>query len=326
MAGPLSLASPLASPGTTSFVQRLLDFTVRLADASGVNQPNQFANGTNTVKLSGLRASVRVQNSGTPKGTDAQVSIYGMTLEMMNQLATLGMRFSLVPRNELTITAGDKGSGMSLVFNGTIIRAYGDFQGAPDVPFRFECVAGTFNAVFPAKASSFPQATTVESIMKAMSLQMGVGFENNGVNVTLPPSYFPGSLGTQWQKVATDAKIGAGLVVGAGGGGPGLVLAIWPLNGSRGGVAPVIAPGRGMIGYPIYTADGVAIKTIYNPQIGFFGQVVVEDSEIRGANGTWIVHKLDHALDSMMPNGLWESTVYCYATNVPNPTPVIPPR
>jgi hypothetical protein len=313
-----------APSSQSSFTQKIINITVKLAANPGTNQPNTFANTTSdTVTLSGLRTSVRIQNSGTPGGSLAQIDIWGLTIDLMDQLSTLGMYLNLIPRNSLTITAGDAVSGMGVVFSGLITNAYGDFNASPKVPFHFDCNTGLADAVLPAGPSSFPQSTDVGTIMSGIAKQLGYGFENNGVNITLPPTYLPGSYQTQWQKVKKDANIEAALVVG--GSDPsavgGLILAIWPKGGSRGGAAFQIAPPPvgSMIGYPSYTQQGIIVKNVFNPQIGFGGQIVVSGSLLKKANGTWIVHKLDHALDSLVDHGLWESTIYGYGANPPIP-------
>ena len=53
-----------------SFVQRLIEVSVKLAGDPTTNQPATFAeSGTDTVTLSGSRTSVRIQNSGAPAGS-----------------------------------------------------------------------------------------------------------------------------------------------------------------------------------------------------------------------------------------------------------------
>lgn len=300
-----------------SFTQKLIELDISLGPDPSTNQPRQFSNGSNSVTLSGSRISVRIQNSGTPNGSNAQVDIYGLTPSLMNELSTLGMVFQLIPQNTLVIRVGDQTAGLATVFIGTILSAIGDYNQAPNVPMHFECQAGLINAVAPFKASSYPMPTDVGTIMSGLAHQMGYGFENNGVSVTLPPSYFSGSAEDQWQKVAKDAGIKAEIVPGEAGS---LVLAIWPKGGSRGGAAPSVSPTTGMIGYPAYTQQGLLVKTIFNPQIAFGGKVNIQSS-LPKATGTWIILRLDHALDSLVKGGQWESSMWCFNPNFPLPTP-----
>src|ERR1035437_9765210 len=188
------LTTPTPTP--QSFTQKLLEFDVQLGRAGETNTPRFFTDSSsgqpnsNTVTISGARATVRIQNSGSPAGSMAQVDIYGLTPDLMNQLSTLGIVFQLIPTTTVTIRAGDKESGLGIAFIGNVMSAYADYNKAPDVPFHFELQANLVGAVAPATPSSYPQATDVATMMAGFAKVLGKGFQNNGVNVTLPPGYY----------------------------------------------------------------------------------------------------------------------------------------
>ncbi len=307
--------------GQQSFVQRLISLTVTLSPgSSGASpQPSTFPGGSNSVTLSGSRIGVRVQNNGAPAGGMARVLVFGLTPSIMNQLSTLGMVFNQVQRNSISIRAGDAVNGLSAVFSGTILFAYGDYNQAPKVPFVLECQSGLIDAVASAQPSSFPGATSVATILAGLARQMNVGFENNGVTVQLASPYLRGNLWTQVQKVARDAHIRAELVNG------GTVLAIWPEGGSRtsqtGGPIPLISPTTGMDGYPSFAQNGyLVVRHLFNPQVSF-GSTVQVQSSLPQANKTWVVQKLDLALDTLTPKGQWLGTAYCYPLGFSAPVP-----
>jgi hypothetical protein len=311
-----------------TFVQRLITVTVQLASNTQTNQPNTFTQGGvslgDTVTLSGSRTSVRIQNSGAAVDARAQVKIWGMNPNLMNQLATLGLVFNLVPKNQITISAGDSEAGQSAIFSGTIWAAYGDYEAQPDVPFIFECLSGAADAAISVPPSSFQGSADVATMMSGFARQMNLGFENNGVTAQLTNAYFSGSAKVQAQKCADAAGISWGIFNGN-------TLAIWPKGGNRNTPnVPIISPMGGMIGYPAFTQQGIIVKTLFNPQIAFGGMVQVDSSLLAaiassqasqptlggGASSTfptqWAVNKLDLALDSLLPKGQWMSTVYAY--------------
>lgn len=300
-----------------SFVERLITVSIKLAPNTQTNQPNQFVeSGTDTVTLTGSRTSVRVQNSGAPADGRAQVRIWGMTPSLMNQLATLGLVFNLVPKNTLTIAAGDKITGQAIIFSGTIYAAYGDYTAQPDVPFIFECLSGVADAVAPAAVSSFNGSTDVATVMSGLARQMNLGFENNGVSSKLSNPYFGGSSWTQAQKCAEHAGINWGVFNGN-------MMSIWPKGGNRNTPnIPLIAKSTGMISYPAYTQQGIIVRTLFNPQIAF-GALVQVQSDLQPASGKWAVNKLDLSLDSLLPKGDWMSTVFGYNPNYSKA--IIPP-
>lgn len=298
-----------------SFVQKLIELDVTLAQSPLTNAAPFFTSdvsnqpNANSITISGSRTSARIQYAGQPKGSTATVQVYGLSPSLMNQLSTLGLVFSLIAHNSITIRAGDAVNGLSVVFIGTIWSATADFNRAPDVPFTFECIAGLDYQVIPAKPFSSTGPVDVGNVMSVLAQQMGYGFENNGVNVKLPPSYFPGTNADQWKKVRDDAQIEADVFPGVN---TKQVLAIWPRGGSRNTLSvPLVSPSTGMIGYPSYSQVGLTVKTIYNPEIALGGKIQIQSS-LPKATGTWVVLRVDHALDSLVPNGLWESTLACF--------------
>lgn len=307
--------------GQQSFVQRLIELTISLTADQKTNQPNKFAGtDSDTITLSGFRTSVRIDNSG---GVDcsASVTIYGLAPNLMNQLSTLGMIFDLVQKNNMTISAGDEQSGMTPVFTGTIAFAFPDFSAPPAAAMHFECRTGLISGTTPVPASSFPGSTDVATIMSGLARQIPAGFENNGITVQLPASYFPGTIRDQIRAVAEHAHINAEILPGSGGQ---QVLAIWPIGGQRNtnGPIPLVSKDTGMILSPSFAPNGYAIiKSLFNPQIAFGGVIHVTSTAVPQANRDWVVQRLGLALDSLVPKGRWDATMVCYPKGFAAPVP-----
>ncbi len=299
-----------------SFVQRKISVAVRLDPASGTTQPGAFdESGTDTVTLAGHRTSVRIQNSGTPVGSEAQIAVYGLTLSLMDQLSTMGMVINVVtPRNTVTVTAGDDQSGLGTVFTGTIVESYPDFNASPDVSVRMMCNSGLGASVTPIPASSFTGAAAVTTIMQGFADKMGLKLENTGVGIQLSNPYFWGDVWSQVQSCARAANINAEIIDGQ-------ILAIWPKGKARTTPSrPVISKETGMIGYPAYSQQGIIIKSVFNPQFKFGGEIEVQ-TILKKASGIWAINKLDHSLDSQVPHGQWMSTIYAVNPNFAPPIP-----
>lgn len=285
-----------------AFVQRQLTIKFTLATKT-------FAeSGTNTLTLSNLRASAKIQNAGGATKPMLQLSVYGMTLSQMDDISTLGMTRNLVANNQVTVSAGDAGGMASNVFSGTIFNAWEDFGSAPEVPFRVDA-AGLFAAsVLPVQSSSFPGAVDVATALSGLATKMGLNFQNNGVTAKLSGQYLYGSAYDQAIKIVRAAGIGWN----AGENG---TLSIWPRDGSRGDSGVTISPTTGMVGYPTYTQLGIQLRTVFNPAIQF-GQMVKIQSQLKAANQTVRVQGLDHDLDALDPSGgQWFSTIKGYNPN-----------
>jgi hypothetical protein len=267
--------------GTTSFIQRKLDFTFTL------NNGTFTGTGSNTVTVSGLRASVTVTRVGAAEMNQATASIYGLTLDMMNGVE---------------IYAGDDQSGMGLVFSGTINNAWANLESAPDASLDITAQTGLADAIAAISPASYQQGADVATIIRGIASQMNPAraLENNGVSVFLSNAYFPGTATQQISEAAEAAHI---LWEDDG-----KTIAIWPVGGSRGGVVPLISAETGMIGYPKFTDRGVDVLSLFNPNINLGGKVQVK-SIIRGASGTWRTHGLVHTLQSQTPGGSWATAI-----------------
>lgn len=311
-----------------SFSKKILEVSIQMASNPQTNQPGTFnESGTNTATFAGLRTVARIENSGSVSGSKASIDIYGMDTSQANQLATLGMVFNIVTKNTLTLQAGDEAGGLSTAFSGTIIGAYADLNGAPDVPFHFECSSGIGDLVAPAPVSSYKGATSVATIMAALARQMNHSFENSGVNVSLRNPYYAGTFMQQMQAVAADANINAQIINGS-------TLAIWPKGGSRTTPTPIVlSKDTGMVGYPSFTQNGIMLKSLYNPVMSYGSLIEVRSvvidaaqqsksapvSTVLPANGQWAIFKLDHMLDSEVPRGQWQSAIQAYNPKYPQP-------
>lgn len=272
-----------------AFVERLINVGFSLASGGG-----------GSANITGKRVSCKIVNAGSPSMGTADVTIYGLPLSMMNQLSTIGTQINLINRNSITIEAGDKQSGMSLVFKGTISLAWVDAQAQPEVAFRVQAFAGQFEAVNSMEPTSVEGQTDVAQTMRTLAQQMGLSFENNGVDAKIGSQYLPGSGREQVLRLAQAAGIEWTIENGT--------LAIWKPGQTRQGEAVVASPGTGMVGYPAFNQAGVIVRMIFNNSLKLGGKITVK-SELTPANGDWVIYNLGHDIESQMPNGQWFSIV-----------------
>ena len=262
------------------------------------------------VTLSGHRVSVSLALPGGAAQTNAQFRIFGLPLVMINQLTRIGTNTTEFRVNGVQISAGDEGGAMSVVHEGTILTAYADLNSAPEVAFEVISRAGVTEAMRPVAARSYKGATDAGDVMADLAKTMGVGFERNGVSVILQNPYFPGTAWTQLQACAQAAGIEYTLDRG--------LLAIWKRGKAR-DVSKVIrvAPDTGMVGYPTFNAKGIAVRTLFNPDVGL-GKTIEVDTEITPAAGKWNVAAAFHTLESETPNGAWFTDVLCNRKDLTN--------
>lgn len=278
-----------------TYIPRAIDVTFQLGEG------NFGEGGANKVKLSGLRVSSRIIKAGGPSMGTAQLQIYGMTPDKMNQLSTIGMRPTTVRKNIITVEAGDKGSLLSTVFIGNITNAWFDGKASPEVAFQVLAHVGGFDAVNPAKPTSFKGAVQVSTILSGLATQAGKSFENNGVESVITNPHYTGSVRDQILKCVKEAGCQwNGLDDNK--------LAIWPSGQSRGGSVPLISAETGMQDYPTFTSQGISVRSLFNSSVGF-GQKIKVESIIKPANGEWVTYSLNYELDAEFPQGQWAMNI-----------------
>jgi hypothetical protein len=277
----------------------------RLATTFQLNS-GDFGNGAgNVATLKGYRASARVSHAGGPSDGTLDLTIWGCSATVIAQIATLGAKLNLAPKNTVVLAAGDNNGTPTTVFLGYILQAWADFGAQPEVPLHITAHTGLPQSVIPAIATSYRGSVDVGTIMSGLATSMGLKFENSGVQVQLRNPYFAGSYKSQMRECAEAAGINATIINGT--------LAIWPKFGFRNGAIPMVSKETGMIGYPSYTDLGIMLKTIFNPSIGF-GQKINVQSSLQQATGEWVVYGLGHALDEeMLEGGQWETEILAYS-------------
>lgn len=281
-----------------SFTEKTLELTVTLGEG------DFGATAGPTVTLSGLRMSAELSNPGGESMGALQMRVWGMGSQVMNKLTTIGqVNRAIRTKNAVMLAAGDAGGALSSVFQGTIYDAWADYNSAPDVAFHVIAYAGLDLAVTPASALSFKGSADVAMIMANIAKTMGLGFENNGVQVQLSNPYLPGTPLAQIRACARAANIR--YVIDRG------VLAIWPKSGGRTGALPTISADTGMVGYPALSSKGMTVTTLFDPEIKLGSDVMVQ-SEIPMACGKFHVFNLNHSLACRIPDGPWFSRLDCY--------------
>lgn len=276
-----------------SFAQRAIDVTITIGKGQYGEKPGD------PVVLTGYRVFASTEIYATQTQGILNCLIYGLPLTLVNQLTQMGTVGTNVKHNAISVSAGSYDMPTkSVVYEGEIWTAYGDFSGMPDVPLVVQAQSGVVNAVKPVNPTSYKGSADAATVMQALATQMGYSFKNDGVSVKLSNPYFSGTAMDQLKSCARAA--GALFVIENN------VLTIWPKNGARSLAAIAVSPDTGLVGYPTFTSYGIAITTLFNPNFRLGGKVTLQSS-LTPACGTWTIYKLSHSLASETPNGPWFS-------------------
>ena len=259
------------------------------------------------ITLSGLRMSLDMLQTGAVAGSTLvqPLLIYGMTKSQMNQLTDVGRVWNNFENGKtLTISAGDGQTGMSMIFNGTILHAHIDAMNQPQVRFVIFATQSVVQARQIKKVITQQGAVQADSLFQRIAQSMGLSLENNGVNNVIRNPYLWGTDITKCRHLA-QACSAEWFIDGVRG-----KLAIWPAGGSRNvGSTPLISKQTGMVASPLVDRNNIIVKTLFNPQVVFGDKVQVYSEIVEAANATWNISSIDFELDSMVPRGRWFQTI-----------------
>ena len=277
-------------------------FTQKLISASFSMSTGVFSDGGNTATVNNLRTHCKIVDYGGAAQALLDMTIYGLPLNVMNQLSTVGAQISQIAKNSITVQTGDE-NGMSNVFMGNILNGFVDAQKMPEVGFHIIGRPGQYSAVQPAQPISQSGPVNAVSLLQQLAGQMGLNFVNQGVPaIMLSNPYYPGNATTQVDAIASHAGINYSTSLGnltifkSGQGSPGT-----PISVAKDSIPP-------MVGYPAFNSAKIIVTTGFNPKLIRNATIQVQ-SDLTPACGQWSVTSIEHDLDSMTPHGRWFSIV-----------------
>lgn len=278
-----------------------------------IGQGNFGEAGKTSKTFSGHRVSAQLVSNGLESVATCTARIYGMSLDDMNQLTTIGpVNQVAFQNNTIQIAAGDDGEALTSTFFGTIYSAQGNLQGSPDAFLDVYATIGGLSAVKPFPPNSWRGDTAVSDIMAWYADEAGFGFENQGVSKTLYNPYFYGSTLEKMRECCRSSGIYQRNENG--------IIIIWEDKSAPPEKDIIrISPDNGLINYPIFSQSGIVLKSVFNPTFNLGKIMVVSGSEISQANGPWRVNGVNHSIESETPGGEWFTNVqgYLYQATLP---------
>jgi len=279
---------------TQSYTKKALEITVSLGRGA-------FSGGGSVLKARGLPVTAHIEKPGLPDSNRASVSLHGLSLEHMEQMTTLAWDPLEYRRNTISIAAGNEGEELSTVFIGNITSAFADFSGAPDVVMKIEAATSLWGRLLPASPKAVTGQVSLEDFCRQQAEEAGLNFRNDGVTASLSNAVFNGS--PVEKAVAAARQTGAELIIDD----DAMILA--SRSGARSGAAVLLSPETGMIGYPAFHSEGISVRSLFNPNLRYWGLVEVK-SAVPKAGGLWRINKVTHQLTAYDPDGgPWETSV-----------------
>ena len=284
-----------------AFTRKTIEVTITIGGGNNVGSVP-----TSTMVLTGYRVQANLQSYGGDSQGTLQMRIYGVSLDLANQLTCIGpIQDQVRGGNSVQVAVGDWGDALTTVFIGTIDAAWANFR-PPDMCLEVTAYSAGYASVLPISATSFNGFATVDQIMTAIVNTMNLtdpnlklGYKNNGVSSGLTNVYLPGTGVDQIRECAKAANIDYNISLNT--------LTISPKDTPipTAGAVPIITPQTGLVGYPTFSQSGIELTTAFLPNIKQGSNVIVQGSVIVAANATWFVRGVNHDLESETPGGAW---------------------
>lgn len=255
------------------------------------------------ITLTGLRMKVAVLGGTMAGQGQCQISIHGLTADLMAQLTTTGFIRQQNRNHKILVAAGDKGSILSIVYEGTIAEAYANIQ-QPISEFTIIALSAMGAAITPVAATSYKGTQQVVRMMQDFATSAGFDFENQGVDKTLNNAYFTG---TNWDKIK-KCGIASGVSYDLNDN----KLTIWQDSKEKPENITISAESGNipqMIGVPKTGGSGLSITTLFYPNFKFSKSYEIKSKDFPLANGTWIPTSIIHNLESKTNNGAWFTNI-----------------
>lgn len=311
------LQNILPTQGQTPFTQRSLRITFRLLN-------NAFGpQGQDTVVLKGLRATVDMTEAQFPSAQSATLRLYGLQPDLMNRLSLAAPDLDVQNASEVMVETQDSQGITALVFQGGVTVAYADYSTAPDIGFVVQAFSTVLPNALVVPPTSFRGAVPASQVLGAIAAKAGLGFVNNGVQTVFQAPYLYGSPGQQLAQCLETHPMR--MAIGRG------QLTIWPATQVGQGAnqteeQPVtLSAQTGLIGYPSWSAGGLAFRMLFQPQVGFHTLIALQSryqpagwgaaTNTAAPTGVWRVVQAHHSLQTQQPNGAWFTDIVAQAVS-----------
>lgn len=261
-----------------------------------------FDGDNNTVTIEGLPTTVSITKQGGDAKNKCNVTIKNIKRETVEQLATLAFKRLETYKNVLQVFAGNRGANLPVIFIGEINSAVpyiDDHSG--ELELRIEALSGYYPNLIPTAPTSVQGTVTIDKLMTQFAAEAGYQYENRGITGSVANCVFIGSPITKAQTLARQADID--LLIDDG------KMIIQPLQAPKEGEAPLLNKDTGLLGYPSFSNEGIACKSVFNENFKVGGYFKLE-SILPYASGEWQIVKIEHKLSAYEAGGGdWLTTV-----------------
>ncbi|EOV0997668.1 hypothetical protein ACOGYE_001953 [Edwardsiella piscicida] len=254
--------------------------------------------GNNKISISNVKALVSLNAVIGMTGSSAEISIYGLGLELLGSLSgkAQGLLDPLEQKISVSIFADD-----SHAFSGVMTSSVANMNSAPDSCLMISAAANAELQNMTSRPFSAKDPQKLTDVITSICSAAGYNatFQKMEGMTTSGSPYFEGSVFDQLHRICTD--YGIGMLVS-----PPDNIEFWPSQDSREGAVPYISKEYGLIGYPIFSSGGIMFQTQYSSLLSI-GRPIDIETDLPHASGRYKLTTAKHELSSWVPGGPWHS-------------------
>ncbi|KLP39865.1 hypothetical protein [Enterobacter ludwigii] len=260
--------------------------------------------GTDQISIGNIRASVKLAAYGNVSGFTAEIVLYGLSAELLSMLSTKGT-IGAMEEDPGAVTV-EIYSGKTKLFSGGIWSAYANMNALPESSLMFNAVAGLSLRTNATLAFSVPGAVELGMMLTAIAKAAGLGARMVGVTGSVNNPHCTGSAMQQIIDICSDYQLSYQIVDE--------VLIVWPQSGSPDDVVPHVSPQNGLVGYPVFTQNGIMFQTTFSPLLSA-GRIVGLETSLPNASGRYTLSTVEHMLTTWTEGGSWHSICQAFRIN-----------
>lgn len=277
-----------------TYKKRLIKIEFTLTDQvfDGLQGPTN----DNVLTIDNARAIVEYNGYGGAALTTLTCRVYGLNLSNMAKLSYAGNLRGPTKNNRIKVWAQDE-----LIFSGTITFATTDFNEAPDAPLVIEAHAVAAERSLPSSPLSIEGDVDVIEAIRSIADPLGIMVSVlEDINFPISNVHVTGDPVSQIIQLAKYANLNIDCSTE--------VIRIWSINGSWDDVVPYVSKDSGLIGYPVWTRDGLYLTTLFSSNLIAPRKMQLE-TDLPGASGMYTINTVKHVISSWVDGGPWFSFV-----------------
>lgn len=252
--------------------------------------------GNNKITLTDVKAMFKVGAYGNQAGVQAEMTIYGLGLDLLAALSSKGIGIWTAEKERIRVTVH---ANDTLMFNGYIYASFANMNAAPDAPLVINAAGGLALQTESAPPFSRPDSVALTDVLKAICEPYKYRVNAVGIEgVVVSNIYLEGSPMEQVREVCNQVDLSMTVA--------GDLVTVWPMGKAVDDVVPLVSPEFGLIGYPVFTQSGITFQTEFSTLLAQ-GRFIQLQTSLPHASGKYMLYVVEHYLSSWVEGGPWHT-------------------